>query len=86
MQQRDLTCTSDHELYNALDVADRLRSREGRSPEAIQVRIWCTRQKACIRRELQRRGLPTARPDERWAGIGRGCRVGRTSSAALQQG
>jgi hypothetical protein len=88
MQQRDLTRTPDRELYSALDTTDRLHSREGRgrSPEAIQVRAWCNRQKARIRRELQRRGLPTTRPDQRWTGIGKGFLAGGTSTAARQQG
>ena len=70
MQQGDLTHTPDRELYDTLASTTRLREIEGRgrSPEAVQVRAWCSRQKARIRRELQRRGLPTTRADARWTG------------------
>jgi hypothetical protein len=88
MQQLDLTHTPDRELYDALDTADRVRSHEGqgRSPEAVQVRAWCSRQKARIRRELQRRGLPTTRPDGRWTGVGRGFLAGAISAAGHPHG
>lgn len=72
----DLTTATPDELYSALDDLTNYRKRagRGRSPEAYQVKDYCKAERARVKAELRRRGLPSTRPDDpRVYGPGTAC-------------
>ena len=65
----DLAALDAGELYDALDALAEYRQAEGRqrTPEAAHVRLYVKEERARVKAELRRRGLPTTRPDDQRA-------------------